>query len=79
MVIDRQDRAGSRIDRDGAGAGEVDLLAQFIERRAAAVPLIFGRLFAAGTRGLGRRKRRRTDSENLAGTVDGDGTDTGGT
>ena len=79
MVIDRQDRAGSRIDRDGAGAGEVELLAEFVEGRAAAVPPVFGRLFAAGTRGLGRRKRRRTERENLSGGIDGDGTDTGGT
>jgi hypothetical protein len=76
MIIDGQDRPRSRIDRDGAGAGEVELLAEFVEGRAAAVPPVFGRLLAAGAGGLGRRKRRRTECEDLAGSVDGDRADT---
>ena len=59
MVIDGQNRPRSRVDRDGAGAGEVDLLAEFVEGRAAAIPPIFRRLLAAGSRGLGCRKCRR--------------------
>jgi len=78
MVIDRQDRTRSAVDRDGAGGGEVDLLAQFIEGRATASPPVFGRLFAASTGGFCRGQFRRTQSEDLAGGVDGDGADTGG-
>ena len=55
MIIDGQYRAGGRVDRDGAGAGEVEFLAEFVEGRAAAVPPIFRRLLAAGSRDLRRR------------------------
>ena len=55
MIIDGQDRAGGRVDRDGTGGGEVELQAEFVDGRAAAVPPIFRGLFAAGSRGLGCR------------------------
>ena len=55
MVINWQDGARGRVDRDGASGGEVELLAEFVEGRAASVPPIFWGLLAAGSRGLGCR------------------------
>ena len=55
MIVDRQDRPRSRVDRDGAGGGEVELQAEFVEGRATTVPPIFRGLLAAGSCGLGCR------------------------
>ncbi len=78
MMVDRQDGAGSGVDGDGLGSAEVDLRPEFVEGGTAAVPPVFGRLLAPGTRGLGRRQFRGAYAQELAGGVDGDRADTGG-